>query len=114
MEFLRGQGDILVGDGGSWDSSGDPAALRNCPVRALLVKAGPGKLSGQLRMLLDYALDEGYEGFVLLDGNGKDGVEAIPSLPRSIRASTMCRGRGTFQAARRRTHPGIARSPSHG
>ena len=31
-------------------------------------------------MLLDYALGEDYEGFVLLDGNGKDGVEAIPSF----------------------------------
>ena len=80
MEFLRGQGDILIGDGGSQDSSGDPALLRYYPVRALLVKTGPGKLSAQLRMLLDYALDEGYEGFVLLDGNGKDGVDAIPSF----------------------------------
>jgi len=31
-------------------------------------------------MLLDYGLNEGYEGFVLIDGNGKDGVEAIPKF----------------------------------
>jgi len=49
-------------------------------VRALLVKTGPGKLSAQMRMLLDWAVNEGYEGFVFIDGNGKDGVEAIPSF----------------------------------
>ena len=80
MEFLGRQGDILIGDGGTQVSSGDPAVMQSFPVRALLVKTGPGKLSAQLRMLLDYALGEDYEGFVLLDGNGKDGVEAIPSF----------------------------------
>jgi dolichol-phosphate mannosyltransferase len=80
MEFLAGKGDIIIGDGGSSDSSGDPLTLRNFPVRTLLVKRGPGKLSAQMRMLLDYAVKEGYEGFVFIDGNGKDGVEAIPAF----------------------------------
>jgi hypothetical protein len=31
-------------------------------------------------MLLDYGLAQGYEGFVLIDGNNKDGVEAIPAF----------------------------------
>ena len=31
-------------------------------------------------MLLDYAIDQGYEGFVLIDGNNKDGVDAIPNF----------------------------------
>jgi dolichol-phosphate mannosyltransferase len=80
MEFLLGRGDIIVGDGGSKDTSGDPAVLQAYPVRTLLVKTGPGKLSAQMRMLLDYAVNEGYEGYVFIDGNGKDGVEAIPSF----------------------------------
>ena len=80
MEFLQGVGDILIGDGGSKDSSSDPEIMRKHGVRALLVKTGPGKLSAQMRMLLDYAVDQGYEGFVFIDGNGKDGVEAIPSF----------------------------------
>jgi dolichol-phosphate mannosyltransferase len=80
MEFLVGKGDIVIGDGGSSDSSGDPATLCNFPVRTLLVKTGPGKLSAQMRMLLDYAVKEGYEGFVFIDGNGKDGEEAIPAF----------------------------------
>jgi hypothetical protein len=80
MREVAGMGDILIGDGGSRDSSGDPAVLKEYGVRALLVKTGPGKLSAQLRMLMDYALNEGYEGVVMIDGNGKDGVEAIPSF----------------------------------
>ena len=78
MEFLRGKGDIIIGDGGSKDSSGDPEVLKNFAVRALLVKRSAGRQSAQLRMLFDYALDQGYEGFVLIDGNNKDGVDAIP------------------------------------
>lgn len=84
MEFLAGAGDIIIGDGGSKDTSGDPSVLRAYPVRTLLVKTGPGKLSAQIRMLLDYAVNEGYEGFVFVDGNGKDGVEAIPSFFRAL------------------------------
>jgi dolichol-phosphate mannosyltransferase len=84
MEFLRGRGDIIIGDGGSGDTSGDPAILRNYPVRSLLVKTGGGKLSAQMRMLLDYAVNEGYEGYVFIDGNGKDGVEAIPSFFQAL------------------------------
>jgi len=80
MEFLLGKGDTIVGDGGSVDASGEPATLKGYPLRTLLIKTGPGKLSAQLRMLLDYSLNEGYEGSVLIDGNGKDGVEAIPSF----------------------------------
>jgi dolichol-phosphate mannosyltransferase len=80
MEFLLGKGDIIIGDGGSQDTSGDPEVLRDYPVRTLLVKTGPGKLSAQMRMLLDYAVNQGYQGFVFIDGNGKDGVEAIPAF----------------------------------
>lgn len=80
MALVAGMGDILIGDGGSKDTSGDPEVLRQHGVRTLLVKTGPGKLSAQLRMLMDYGLNEGYAGFVMIDGNGKDGVEAIPSF----------------------------------
>src|SRR6476469_5525786 len=38
MEFLRGIGDIIIGDGGSRDTTGDPTVMRNFAVRALLVK----------------------------------------------------------------------------
>ncbi len=69
--------DIVIADGGSTDGSLDPAFLRDHKVRALLTKTGPGKLSAQLRMAYAWCLREGYAGIVTVDGNGKDGVEAI-------------------------------------
>ena len=53
-------------------------------MRALLTKTGPGKLSAQLRMGYAYALDQGYEGVVTIDGNGKDSVEAIPLFVEAL------------------------------
>jgi len=46
-------------------------------VRALLTTDEAGGATA-IRMVLHYALREGYEGVVLIDGNGKDGVEALP------------------------------------
>lgn len=72
--------DIIVADGGSSDGSTDFDRLRQLDIRALLIKTGPGKLSAQLRMGFAFALVEGYSGVVTIDGNGKDGFEAIPDF----------------------------------
>lgn len=72
--------DIVLADGGSTDGSLDPVFVSAVPVRAVLVKTGPGKLSAQLRMAYAWCLDEGYEGIITIDGNGKDGVEAIHDM----------------------------------
>jgi dolichol-phosphate mannosyltransferase len=70
--------DVIVCDGGSTDGSNDPSLLSRAGIRTLLIKSGSGKLSAQLRILFSYALEQGYKGMVMIDGNGKDGVEAIP------------------------------------
>lgn len=70
--------DILIMDGGSTDGSLNTVALQAQGVRGLLVKTGPGKLSGQLRCAYAFALDHGYAGIVTIDGNNKDDPEAIP------------------------------------
>lgn len=71
--------DVIIADGGSSDGSLDTDKLRSFGIRALLIKTGPGKLSAQLRMAFYYALvQEKYEGVITVDGNNKDGVEAIP------------------------------------
>ena len=67
--------DLIIADGGSTDGSLDALPPQ---VRARLVKTGPGRLGAQLRMGFAYALGEGYEGVVLIDGNDKDDVSAIP------------------------------------
>jgi dolichol-phosphate mannosyltransferase len=78
--------DVIVGDGGSVDGTNDPALLRSHGARTLLIKTGPGKLSAQLRMLFAYAIEQGYKGLVMMDGNGKDGVEAIPQFLAALDA----------------------------
>ncbi|WP_223071396.1 glycosyltransferase family 2 protein [Erythrobacter sp. SCSIO 43205] len=69
--------DVIIADGGSTDGSLDADFVKPVGVRAVLTKTGPGKLSAQLRMAYAWALREGYEGIVTIDGNGKDGVEAV-------------------------------------
>jgi dolichol-phosphate mannosyltransferase len=76
--------DILILDGGSSDRSTVPSLLSAHGVRALLLKKGPGKLSSQLRMGYAWAMVQGYEGVITIDGNHKDGVEAIPSFIREL------------------------------
>jgi dolichol-phosphate mannosyltransferase len=69
--------DIIIADGNSTDGSLDADFLVSQSVRALLVKTGSGRLGAQLRMAYAWALHEGYEGIVTMDGNGKDGADAI-------------------------------------
>lgn len=78
--------DIVVADGGSTDGSLDTSLLAECRVRALLVKRGPGKLSAQMRMAIAFALEQGYDGLVVVDGNGKDDVAAIPAFVELLEA----------------------------
>lgn len=84
MSKYADQIDIVVADGGSTDGSLEPSFLKEQKVRALLTKRGPGKLSAQMRMALAWALHEGYEGVVVVDGNGKDDISAIPSFIKSL------------------------------
>lgn len=84
MAKLNLASDVIIGDGGSTDGSNDPALLGALGVRSLLVKTGPGRLSAQMRMLFAYSIQQGYDGTILIDGNGKDGVEAIPQFERAL------------------------------
>ncbi|WP_322994226.1 glycosyltransferase family 2 protein [Castellaniella sp.] len=78
--------DIIIVDGGSTDGSLAPEVLHAAGVRTLLTKTGPGKLSAQLRCAYAYALAEGYEGLITIDGNGKDSVETIPAFNAALDA----------------------------
>lgn len=72
--------DILIVDGGSTDGSLEESLLRTVRVRALLTKTGPGKLGAQLRCAYAYALRQGYDGIVTIDGNDKDDPDPIPQF----------------------------------
>lgn len=77
--------DVVLADGGSTDGSlNDFSFLSEFGVTTLLVKTGPGKLSAQLRMAFHFCLNEGYEKFVTMDGNGKDEVTGVKSILEAL------------------------------
>lgn len=76
--------DVVIADGGSTDGSLDADFVAKAGVRAVLTKTGPGKLSAQLRMAYAWALRQGYAGIVTVDGNGKDGVEAVAAMVANL------------------------------
>jgi glycosyltransferase involved in cell wall biosynthesis len=80
MSAIADRIDIVVADGGSTDGSLALDSLDEFRLRALLIKRGPGKLSAQMRMAIAFAMNEGYEGIVVIDGNGKDDHAAIPQF----------------------------------
>lgn len=87
--------DTVIVDGGSTDGSLDLEFLKDMGTRTLLTKTGPGKLSAQLRCGYAWALTEGYDGIIAIDGNGKDGVDAVPQF-----AEALDSGYGYVQASR--------------
>lgn len=78
--------DVVVADGGSSDGSTARDQLEPRGVNTLLTKLGAGKLGAQMRMAFAWALDRGYRGVICIDGNGKDGVDALPRFVESLRA----------------------------
>ncbi|MDB2439174.1 glycosyltransferase family 2 protein [Hellea sp.] len=81
--------DVIIADGGSTDGSLEPDFLASVGVRTLITKTGPGKLSAQLRCAYSWALLQGYEGIITVDGNGKDGMEALPEFRRLLTEGYM-------------------------
>lgn len=82
---IAGIADIIIVDGGSTDGSLELDSLQQKGARGLLVKTGPGKLSAQLRCAYAFALDQGYEGIISIDGNDKDDPEAIPLFIEALK-----------------------------
>lgn len=85
MKSLTARVDVIVADGGSTDGSLEAEFLKLQNVRALLTKTGKGKLSAQMRMAFAWALNEGYKGVVVVDGNGKDSIEKVPDFVKLLR-----------------------------
>lgn len=86
MRAISAELDVVIADGGSTDGSLDEAVMRAKGIRGVLTKTGPGKLSAQMRMAMAWGLEQGYEGFVFVDGNGKDDTSAIPAFARDLTA----------------------------
>jgi len=78
--------DIVIADGGSRDGSTAPDVLARHGVNTLLTKRGAGRLGAQMRMAFDWALNRGYRGVITIDGNNKDGPEALPRFAERLDA----------------------------
>lgn len=87
--------DVIIADGGSDDGSTDAEQLERRQVRACLTKTGPGRLSAQLRMAYAWALEQGYDAIITMDGNGKDGIDGIQKIFDKLQA-----GYGYVQGSR--------------
>ena len=84
MKPLSKQIDIVIADGGSTDGSVDTDFLKKNGVNTLLIKTGPGKLGAQMRMAFGWALNRGYAGVLVVDGNNKDSIENIPDFIQEL------------------------------
>ncbi len=91
--------DVILADGGSTDGSTEPSRLASLGTRALIVKRDRGRLGAQLRMGYAFAMQEGYDGVVTIDGNNKDDVAAVPLFLQAL-------DRGTDYAQASRFLPG--------
>lgn len=78
--------DIIIIDGGTNDGSLALKWLKKHQVSGLLLKTGIGKLSSQLRCAYAFALEQGYEGIITIDGNDKDDPKPIPMFIQALEA----------------------------
>ncbi|MSQ01145.1 MAG: glycosyltransferase family 2 protein [Myxococcales bacterium] len=92
---LTGVADVLVVDGGSADGSTADAALRARGVVGSLCRVAPGGLGTQLRIGYAFAMNQGYEGVVTIDGNDKDDPEGIARVLAALK-----QGNDLVQASR--------------
>ena len=77
--------DLIIVDGGTTDGSLATDWLKEHQVGGLLLKTGAGKLSAQLRCAYAFALEQGYEGIVTIDGNEKDDPDPIVDFFRALK-----------------------------
>lgn len=69
--------DVVISDGGSTDGSLEIDFLKTVSVKTLLIKRDIGRLSAQLRIAYSWSILNGYNGIITIDGNNKDGLDAI-------------------------------------
>jgi dolichol-phosphate mannosyltransferase len=84
MKYSNLSADIIISDGGSSDGSTETQTLKDLGVNSLLVKKENGKLGSQMRIAFSWAMENGYKGVVVIDGNNKDSVENIDDFVRKL------------------------------
>ncbi len=86
MHAVRHVCDIVIADAPSTDGSTEVSRLATANVHALVRLAEPGGLSSSLRAALAYAIESGYDGAIIMDGNDKDDPKAMPDFVAALDA----------------------------
>lgn len=86
MQSINIKADIVISDGDSQDGSTNSEQLQTKGVNSLLVKKEAGKLGSQMRVAFSWALERGYKGVIVIDGNNKDSVENINDFVDKLEA----------------------------
>ena len=90
MHELRCPVDIILADGPSSDGSTDPDVIETLGVGAIVALDEQGGYSSSIRAALACALHWRYRGVIFVDGNNKDGVEAIERFVDSLKSGYAC------------------------
>jgi Glycosyltransferases involved in cell wall biogenesis len=99
---IEKKADIMLADGGSTDGSTEQVRLKSLGVNWGVLKTGGGKLYAQLRMAYAFALRQGFEQIVTMDGNNKDDPDTIPAFIDAIkRGCDLCRPRRYLPGAKK-------------
>ena len=84
--------DVVICDAGSSDGTTEPEFLKKTGHRSLIIKKKHGAggvvrgYSTDLKMGYDWALSEGYTGFITVDGNDKDDTKAMDMFIQKLDA----------------------------
>lgn len=84
IERFKPEVDVVIADGGSTDESIEFFRKSTGILTAVLTKQDEGELSAQLRMGFHFAIENGYEGVITMDGNNKDGVKGITEIMNAL------------------------------
>lgn len=82
--------DIIIADGGSVDGATEKDVVEALGVRSVVIKHGDGAMSAQMRAAFAYALREGYQFIINMDGNNKDDVDDIKKYINKLNAGYDC------------------------
>ena len=94
MQSIIDYADIIIADNASDDGSLADEFLQSKNIRAKVISSARG-YGNALRPAISYALDQGYEGIITIDGNNKDGPEALIEMTEYLK-----QGYGFIQASR--------------
>lgn len=94
MQSILDYTDIIIADNASDDGSLEDNFLKSKNIRAKVTSFARG-YGNALRPAIAYALEQGYEGIIAIDGNNKDGPEAVIEMTQCLKE-----GYGFIQASR--------------